>query len=90
MRTRINTEMQLTPAAACPNAMLLVQPFALAVNFQAGTINKKMQRFIMTDPAWQDRQPAAPAAQSRVIGDSDTTWSTAAIDRSRPSVWRSG
>ena len=71
MRTRINTEMQLTPAAACPNAMLLVQPFALAVNFQAGTINKKMQRFIMTDPAWQDRQPAAPAAQSRVIGDSD-------------------
>jgi hypothetical protein len=46
MRVRINTKVQLAPAATCPDAMFLVQPFALAVNFQAGTIDKKMQRFI--------------------------------------------
>ena len=51
--------------------MFLIQPFALAVNLEARAIDEKMQRFITTDPAWQDRQPAAPAAQSRVIGDSD-------------------
>ena len=71
MRARINTDMQLAPPAARPDAMFLIQPFALAVNLETRAVDKKMQRFITTDPAWQDRQPPAPAAQSRVVGDSD-------------------
>src|SRR5690242_11978195 len=71
MRARINTEMQLAPPAARSDTMFLIQPFALAVNLEARAVDEKMQRFVTTDPAWQDRQPAAPPAQSRVIGDSD-------------------
>ena len=71
MRAGINAEVQLPPPAARPDAMFLIKPFALAVNLEARAVDEKMQRFITTDPAWQDRQPAAPAAQSRVIGDSD-------------------
>src|SRR5690349_22407634 len=51
--------------------MFLIQPFALAVNLEARAVDEKMQRFITSDPAWQDRQPAALAAQSRVVGNSD-------------------
>ena len=55
MRARINTEMQLAPPATRPNATLLIQPFAFAVNLETRAVDKKMQRFITTDPAWQDR-----------------------------------
>ena len=55
MRARTNTKMQLAPPAVRPDAMFLIQPFALAVNFEAGAVDEKMQWFVMMDPAWQDR-----------------------------------
>ena len=54
MRARINTKMQLPPPAARPDTMFLIQPFALTINLEARAVDKKMQRFITTDPAWQD------------------------------------
>ena len=55
MRARINTKMQLAPPAARSDTMFLIQPFTLAVNLETRAVDKKMQRFITTDPAWQDR-----------------------------------
>src|SRR6187399_2460755 len=39
MRARINTEMQLAPPAARPDAMFLIQPFALAVNLETRAVD---------------------------------------------------
>ena len=86
MRVGINAEVQLAPAAARPDTMFLIQPFALAVNLEAGAVDEEMQRLVAIDPVWQDRQAAAATAQGRVIGDRISTSSTSAIDRSRPSV----
>src|SRR5689334_22558214 len=71
MSLGIDAEMQLTPPAARPETTLLIQPFALAVDLQAGAVDKKVQRLVAIDPFRQDRQAAAAATQSRMVGDSD-------------------
>src|ERR1700682_2498358 len=71
MRVSINAKVQLAPPAARPDAMFLIQPFALAVNLQAGAVDKKMQRFVAVDPFRQDHQAATATTQSRMIRDGD-------------------
>src|SRR5690349_86685 len=71
MRVSINPEMQLAPAAARPDAVFLIQPFALAVDLETGAVDEKMQWLIAVDPLWQDRQTPTPATQGRVIRNCD-------------------
>jgi hypothetical protein len=71
MRVGIDTEMQLAPPAAGPEAVLLIEPFALAVNLQHGAIDQQMQRICAVNSPRQDRQAATAAAQCGVIGDGD-------------------
>ena len=71
MRVGINAEVQLAPPPARPDAVFLIEPFALAVNLQAGAVDEKMQWFVAVDPFRQDRQAATATAQSRVIRDGD-------------------
>ena len=54
MRIGVNTEMQLAPAPRRPDAAFLIQPFALAVDLQAGAIDQEMQRLVTTDRLWQN------------------------------------
>jgi hypothetical protein len=41
VRAGINTEVQLAPAPRRANTTLLIEPFAFAVNLQAGAIDKQ-------------------------------------------------
>ena len=52
MRVSIKAEVQLPLPAARPDAMVLIQPFTLAVNLQAGAVDEKMQRLVVVDPPW--------------------------------------
>jgi hypothetical protein len=54
--------MQLPPAAAQPQAVLLIKPFALAVHLQSSAFDQKMHRLITSGHFWQDRHAAATAA----------------------------
>jgi len=71
MRIGIDTEVQLTPPAAGPDAVLLIEPFALAINLQSSAIDQQMQRLCAVNSLRQDRQAATAAAQCGVIGDGD-------------------
>jgi hypothetical protein len=71
MRISIDTEMQLAPPAAGPDAVLLIEPLALAINLQPGAIDQQMQRLCAMNSLRQDRQATTAAAQCRVIGDGD-------------------
>ena len=62
MRVGINAEVQLAPAAARPDAVFLIQPFALAINLEASAVDEEMQRLVAVDPFRQDRQAAAATA----------------------------
>src|SRR5208283_2725597 len=71
VRLGVNTEMQFAPASRRADTAFLIQPFALAVNLQAGAIDKEMQWLFATNRLWQDGQIGAPTAQRCVIGDSN-------------------
>jgi hypothetical protein len=71
MRDDINAEMQLSPPPARPDAVLLVQPFAFAVNLQACAVDKKMQRLRGVKPLQQNGQATTASAQGCMIGDGD-------------------
>ena len=43
MRVGIHAEVKLPPPAARPDAVLLIEPFALAVNLEAGAVDEEMQ-----------------------------------------------
>jgi hypothetical protein len=68
MRVGIHAEMQLAPSPTRSDAVFLVEPLTFAVNFETGTINKKMQWFRAMDVLRQ-YQAAVPSAQSGMIGD---------------------
>jgi hypothetical protein len=51
--------------------MLLTEPFALAVNLQAGAVDQQMRWLCAVNPFRQDGQAATAAAQCRMIGDGD-------------------
>jgi hypothetical protein len=74
MRIGIDTEMQLARPAAGPDAVLLIEPLALAVNLQPGAIDRQMQRLCAVNSPRQDRQAATAAAQCDVIGDGDVNF----------------
>jgi len=71
MRVGIHAQMQLPPPAAQPDAVFLTEPFALAVNLEAGAVDEEMQWRVAVDTVRQDRQAAAPAAQGGMIRDRD-------------------
>jgi hypothetical protein len=68
MRLDIDTKVQFTPLAAGPEAVLLIEPFALAVDLQPGAAGQQMQRLYAVNSLRQDRQAATAAAQRGVIG----------------------
>jgi hypothetical protein len=49
MRVRTKADTRPSPPAARPDAVFLIEPLALAVNFEAGAIDRKMQRFRAID-----------------------------------------
>jgi hypothetical protein len=55
-RAGIGTEVQLALAPRRANTTLLIQPFAFAVNLQAGAIDKQMQGLLATGSPWRDCQ----------------------------------
>src|SRR5208282_4716419 len=65
----VNPEMQVAPAPRRADTAFLIQPFALAVDLQAGAIDKEMQGLFTTNRLRQDGQIATPTAQRCVIGD---------------------
>jgi hypothetical protein len=71
VRVGVDAGMQLPPATARPAAMLLIQPFAFAVNLQATAVDQEMQRLVVVDPLRQDCQPAATTTQSGMVRDGD-------------------
>jgi len=40
-------------------------------DLDAGAVDQKMQRLVPVDPFRQDRQVATPAAEGRMVGNSD-------------------
>src|SRR3984957_20146192 len=69
MRVGIDAEMQLAPSPARPDTVFLVEPFALAVDLEAGAVDQKVQWLRMIDSFWQDGQTAAATAKRRMIRD---------------------
>src|SRR5271166_4987751 len=61
--------MQFAPAPRRADTAFLIQPFALAVDLQAGAIDKEMQWFFTTNRLWQDGQTAPPAVALHEIRD---------------------
>ena len=57
-----DAEVQLAPAAARPDPMFLIQPFALAIYLEARAVDEEMQRLVAINPFQQDRQAAATTA----------------------------
>src|ERR1700722_15081484 len=67
MRVGINPEVQLAPSPTRPDTVFLVEPFALAINLEAGAVDQKVQWPCPIDSLWQDGQPAAATAKRRMI-----------------------
>src|SRR5271168_2640702 len=67
----VNPQVQLAPPSARPNAVFLIEPFALAVNLQTRAVDKKMQWLRTAKPLAQDCQATTATAQGRMIGDGD-------------------
>jgi hypothetical protein len=63
------TPYKLAPPPTRPDTVFLVEPFALAINLEAGAVDQKVQWLRMIDPLWQDRQTAAATAKRRMIRD---------------------
>ena len=53
------------------DTVLLIEPFALAVNLQTGAVEQQMQWPRAVNSLRQNRQTATAAAQCGVIGDGD-------------------
>ena len=66
--------------------MFLIEPLALAVNFEAGAIDRKMQRFRAIDPFQLDCLTAPAADKGRMIGDGDIDREIIGDDGSGPSA----
>lgn len=62
MRDGINSKVQLTLPPARPDAVFLIEPFALAVNLEASAVDQEMQWLRAIDALRQDRQAAAAPA----------------------------
>ena len=71
MGISVDGQVELSPPPVRPDAVLLVEPFALAVNLDAGAVDQDMQRLVVNDQLWQDSQTAASTAECRMVGDSD-------------------
>jgi hypothetical protein len=85
MRVGIDAEMQFAPTPRRTNATLLIQPFALAIDLQAGIVDEEMEWFVTTSRLWQVKPP--PRRLNVVwSGITISMSSRAAIDRSSPSV----
>src|ERR1700739_2008317 len=69
MRVGINPEVQLAPPPTRPDTVFLVEPFALAINLEAGAVDQKVQWLRTIDSLGQDGQTAAATAQRRMIRD---------------------
>ena len=67
MRDGINPEVQLAPPPVRPNAVFLIEPFALAVNLQSRAVDKKMQWLRTVKPLGQDRQATTATAEGRMV-----------------------
>ena len=67
----INPKVQLAPPSARPDAVFVVEPFSVAVNLEAGAVDKKMQGLRAIGTLRQDRQSTTTTTQGRMIGDGD-------------------
>src|SRR5580698_7136320 len=85
MRIRVDTKVQLAPPPARTNAVLLIEPFALAVNLQARAVDQKMQWLVTVNSLRQDREIAATAAQRGMVGDGNVDLQQAG-DRSQQTL----
>ena len=53
MGISVDGNVKFPPPAARPDPMLLVEPFAFAIDLDAGAVDQDMQRFVAHDPLWQ-------------------------------------
>lgn len=89
----IKTEVQLAPRAPFAfGFMLSLKPSARTEYLQAGTVNEKVDRVLLVRPwARLQYQAIALARQGREVRDCNLpTRSKAAMERTRPWVWRIG
>jgi hypothetical protein len=67
----VNPQVQLAPPRVRPNAVLLIEPFSLAVNLQTCAVDKKMQWLRTIKPHEQDCQATTATAEGCMIVDGD-------------------
>jgi len=89
MPVGIDAEMQFAPTPRGWNIMLLVQLFALAINLQTSAVDEKMERFVTANRLCR---MSACLRRLNVVwaGIAMSMSSRARIDRSSPSVRRTG
>ena len=52
-------------------AMLRIQPFAFAVDFETGAVHHQVQRLCPPDVSWQNCQADTATTEGGMIGDGD-------------------
>ncbi len=67
VRASVHAEVGFAPSPVRPNAVLLIGPFAVAVNLEAGAIDQEIQGLIAVNVLWQYCQPVGPSAKCRMI-----------------------
>jgi hypothetical protein len=71
LRIGVDGEMQFAPASARPGPVLLVKPFAFAVDLHTFTVDKQMQRLVRPNALQQNLQLVATPTERGVVGDPD-------------------
>ena len=67
MRVGIHAKVKLPPPAVRPNTVLLIEPFAFAVNLDTGAVDEEMQWLRAVNVLRQYRQATASSAERRMI-----------------------
>ena len=65
MRDGIHPKVQLTPPPARPDAVSLVEPFALAVNLETGAVDQEVQRLLAIGALRRDGKQRAKLSRFR-------------------------
>ena len=67
MRVSIHAKVKLAPPPVRPDTVLLIEPFAFAINLQTGAVEPEMQRLSTVDVLRRYRQATAPSAKRPMI-----------------------
>ena len=67
MRASVHAEVKLASPPVRPDTVLLIEPFAFAINLQARAVDQEMQWLSAVNVLWQYCLAAGPTAQRRMI-----------------------